>query len=331
VRKSIVGGLLVLLAIGLFAIYSSLFVVYQTEQALVLRFGQPQRVISEPGLHWKMPIADQVVFVDKRILALDSPVQEVIASDQKRLVVDAFARYRITDPLRFYQAAGSIAVADSRLATILNSAVRRVLGEATFLAVVRDQRQQLMSQITQQVNREAQGFGISVVDVRIRRADLPQANSEAIFRRMQTEREQEASQIRAEGEEQARRIRSRADRDAIVIVAEANRESEEVRGDGDAQRAAIFAEAYSLDPEFFSFYRSLLAYDAALSKDGTRFLLTPDSQFFRYFGNGSGTVQTARPPAGGTAAESGGPAVIPQASAGGTTQAPSATGTALAQ
>lgn len=330
-RKSIFGGLLVLLAIGLFAIYSALFVVYQTEQALVLRFGQPQRVISEPGLHWKMPIADQVVFVDKRILDLDSPVQEVIASDQKRLVVDAFARYRITDPLRFYQAAGSIAVVDSRLATILNSAVRRVLGDATFLAVVRDQRQQLMSQITQQVNREAQSFGITVVDVRIRRADLPQANSEAIFRRMQTEREQEASQIRAEGEEQARRIRSRADRDAIVIVAEANRESEEVRGDGDAQRAAIFAQAYSLDPEFFSFYRSLLAYDTSLTREGTRFLLSPDSQFFRYFGNGAGTVQAARPPAAGVAPAGDAPAVAPQAPAGGTTEAPSATGTASAQ
>jgi len=285
-RRSLVGGFLVLIVIALIALWSSLFTVYQTENALVLRFGEPQRVIiNDPGLHWKVPIADSVVFVDNRILDLDSPVQEVIASDQKRLVVDAFARYRITDPLRFYQSAGSISQASSRLATVLNSAVRRVLGDATFFAVVRDDRPQLMSQINQQVNREAQSFGITVVDVRIRRADLPQANSEAIYRRMQTERQQEASQIRAEGEEEARRIRSRADRDATVVVAEANRESEEIRGDGDAERSAIFAAAFTKDPDFFAFYRSMQAYDAALARQDTRFLLSPNSDFFRYFGS----------------------------------------------
>lgn len=290
-KRSLFGGFLVLIAIALFAIYSSLFTVYQTENALVLRFGEPQRVIiNDPGLHWKLPIADSVVFVDNRILDLDSPVQEVIASDQKRLVVDAFARYRITDPLRFYQSAGSISQASSRLATVLNSAVRRVLGDATFFAVVRDDRPQLMTQITAQVNREAQSFGITVEDVKIRRADLPQANSEAIFRRMQTERQQEAAQIRAEGGEEARRIRSRADRDSIVIVAEANRESEEIRGDGDAERSAIFAEAFNKDPDFFAFYRSMQAYDEALAKQDTRFLLSPNSDFFRYFGSPSGVV-----------------------------------------
>jgi modulator of FtsH protease HflC len=295
-RRSILGGILVLIAIALFALYSSLFTVYQTEQALVLRFGEPQRVITSPGLHWKVPIADQVIFIDKRILDLDSPVQEVIASDQKRLVVDAFARYRITNALRFYQAVGSIEVADSRLATVLNSAVRRVLGDATFFAVVRDQRPELMTQITEQVNREAQSFGITVIDVKIRRADLPQANSEAIFRRMQTERQQEASQIRAEGEEEARRIRSRADRDAIVVVAEANRESEEIRGDGDAERSIIFADAFGKDPDFFAFYRSMQAYDAALTKGDTRFLLSPESDFFRYFSSPTGPGATAPPP-----------------------------------
>lgn len=290
-RRSVLGGILVLLVIALFALYSSLFTVYQTQQALVLRFGEPQRVIDQPGLHWKVPIADQVVLIDKRILDLDSPAQEVIASDQKRLVVDAFARYRITDPLRFYQAVGTIAVADSRLATVLNSAVRRVLGEATFFAVVRDQRPQLMTEITQQANHEAQSFGITIVDVRIRRADLPQANSEAIFRRMQTEREQEAAQIRAVGEEEARRIRANADRESTIVVAEANRESEQIRGDGDAERSAIFAAAYGIDTDFFAFYRSMLAYDQAFAEEDTRFLLSPDSEFFRYFGSALGSSE----------------------------------------
>jgi membrane protease subunit HflC len=212
-------------------------------------------------------------------------------------VVDAFARYRITNPLRFYQSAGSINQASSRLAAVLNSAVRRVLGDATFFAVVRDDRPELMALITEQVNREAQSFGINVIDVRIRRADLPQANSEAIYRRMQTERQQEASQIRAEGEEEARRIRARSDRDSIVIVAEANRDSEQIRGEGDAERNAIFAEAFNQDPDFFAFYRSMQAYDQALAQQDTRFLLSPNSDFFRYFGTPFGSER--RPGIGG--------------------------------
>ena len=291
-RRSLIGGFLALVAIALLAVYASIFTVYQTENALILRFGQAQRVIiNDPGLHWKVPFADRVVFVDNRILDLDSPAQEVIASDQKRLVVDAFARFRITDPLLYYQSTqASIRDAQSRLSTFLNSAVRRVLGDASFFAVVRDDRPQLMSEITQQVNREAQSLGITVVDVRIRRADLPQANSEAVFRRMQTEREQEAAQIRAEGAEQARRIRSRADRDSTVIIAEANRDAEQVRGEGDAERSAIFAAAYNKDPDFFAFYRSMQAYDQALAQQDTRFLLTPNSDFFRYFGSPLGDM-----------------------------------------
>ncbi len=284
-RPTYFGGILVLLVLALGVLYSSAFTVYQTENALVLRFGEVQReIIKNPGLHWKVPFADRVVYVDNRILDLDSPVQEVIASDQKRLVVDAFARYRISNPLEFYRSVGSISAANSRLASFLNSALRRVLGDASFFAVVRDDRPQLMAQITEQTNREAQSLGVTVVDVRIRRADLPQANSEAIFRRMQTERQQEAAQIRAEGEEQARRIRATADRQATVIVAEANRESEEIRGDGDAERSAIFADAYNKDPGFFAFYRSMQAYDLALGRSDTRFLLSPNSDFFRYFG-----------------------------------------------
>lgn len=293
-RPTYFGGILVLIVVALVVLYNSVFTVYQTENALVLRFGDVRReIINDPGLHWKVPFADRVVFLDNRILDLDSPVQEVIASDQKRLVVDAFARYKITDPLQFYRSVQTISAADSRLASFLNSALRRVLGDASFFAVVRDDRAQLMSQITEQTNREAKSLGIEVVDVRIRRADLPQANSEAIFRRMQTERQQEAAQIRAEGEEQARRIRATADRQATVIVAEANRESEEIRGDGDAERSAIFAEAYNKDPDFFAFYRSMQAYDQALGREDTRFLLSPKSDFFRYFGTSLGRTGSA--------------------------------------
>jgi len=296
VRTTYFGGILVLLVLALIVLYNSAFTVYQTENALVLRFGDVRReIINDPGLHWKVPFADRIVFVDNRILDLDSPVQEVIASDQKRLVVDAFARYRIDKPVEFYKSAGTISAANSRLASYLNSALRRVLGDATFFAVVRDDRPQLMAQITAQTNREAQSLGIKVVDVRIRRADLPQANSEAIFKRMQTERQQEASQIRAEGEEQSRRIRATAERQATVIVAEADRESEETRGDGDAQRSVIFAEAYNKDPDFFGFYRSMQAYDTALTQSDTRFLLSPSSDFFRYFGSPMGR---AKPGAG---------------------------------
>jgi membrane protease subunit HflC len=282
-------GLVIIAAIGIIA-YLSLFVVHQTEQALVLRFGEPVRVVLTPGLYTKLPLIDNVTLIDKRILDLDSPPLEIIASDQKRLVVDAFGRYKVTDPLRFFQSVGSITVADQRLSTLLNSAVRQVLGEATFETVVRDQRDALMERITERVNREATSLGIEVVDVRIRRADLPQANSQAIYQRMQTERQREATEIRAQGEQAARRIRAEADRAATVIVAEANRESEQIRGDGDAARTTIFAEAYGADPEFFDFYRSMVAYQNGLKPGTTRMLLSPDSEFFRYFNDATGAA-----------------------------------------
>ena len=286
--KSFLGGLLLIVAAAVFILYNALFTVHQTQQALVLQFGETKRQISEPGLAWKIPFVQNVVFFDRRILDLDSPAQEVIAADQKRLVVDAFARYRIENSLRFYQSVGTVGIANSRLSTLLNSAVRRVLGEASFTAVVRDDRPDLMLRIRQQMDDEAEKFGIDIVDVRIRRADLPEANSQAIYSRMQTARQREAAEIRAEGEEAARRIRSRADRTATVIIAEANRESEELRGDGDAARASIFAEAYGKDQEFFSFYRSMLAYESGIASGDTRMVLTPKSEFFRYFGNSSG-------------------------------------------
>jgi membrane protease subunit HflC len=273
----------VVVAVAAIILYSALFSVYQTQQALVLRFGEPVRVIEQPGLNVKIPLVDSVILIDKRILDLENPSQEVIAADQKRLVVDAFARYRIINPLRFYQSVGSVEAANSRLATVLNSALRRVLGESTFIQVVRDERENLMARIRDQVNREAAGFGISVIDVRIRRADLPEANSQAVFQRMQTERQREASEIRAQGAEAGQTIRARADRDSTIIVAEANAAADKLRGEGEAQSNEIFAQAYGQDMSFFDFYRTMQAYETSLKAGDTRMLLTPDSSFFRFF------------------------------------------------
>jgi membrane protease subunit HflC len=294
--KGIAGVLAVLIAIGVFVAYTAVFFVQQTEQALVLRFGEPIRVVTAPGIQYKVPFVDTVIYIDKRILDLDNPAQEVIASDQKRLVVDAFARYRITDPLRFYQSIGTIPAANSQLATILNSALRRVLGESTFIQVVRDERSNLMGRIRDQLNREAQNYGIDVVDVKIRRADLPEANSQAIFQRMQTERQREAAEIRAQGAEQAQRTRARSDRDVTVLLAEANSKSEQVRGEGDGERNRIFAEAYGRDADFFGFYRSMQAYENGLKGGDTRLLIAPDSDFFRYFNSSSGQAPGAAAP-----------------------------------
>ncbi len=287
----------ILIAVGvLFVVtaYLTLFTVYQTQQALVLEFGKPKRVIKDAGLNWKVPFIQNVEFFDKRILDLDATSQEAIASDQKRLVVDAFLRYRIVDPLRFYQTVRDERIARQRLSTILESSLRRVLGESSFIAVVRDKREALMKRITQQVNANAEDFGIEIVDVRIKRADLPEANSQAIFRRMQTEREQEAAQIRAQGEEVARRIRAEADRDVTVLKAEATRESEVLRGQGDAERNSIFNKAFSKDPDFFGFYRSMQAYEAGLKSSDTRMLLSPNTEFFRYFNDPAGLRENGK-------------------------------------
>lgn len=283
-RLGIAGGVvLVLLLAALVLGYSSLFTVYQTQQALVVRLGQPVRVVTEPGLHVKMPLIDSVIAIDKRILDLENPAQEVIASDQKRLVVDAFARYRIREPLRFYQTVNTIAGANSQLSILLNSALRRVLGEATLTNVVRDERAQLMARVREQLDREAAVYGIAVVDVRIRRADLPDQNSQAVYQRMQTERQREAAEFRAQGSQRSQEIRSKADRDVTVLLAEATSQAEQLRGEGDAERNRIFAEAFSRDPDFFAFYRSMQAYEAGLRHNDTRMVLQPDSEFFRYF------------------------------------------------
>ncbi len=302
-RRGIFGGLgLIVIAVIAFLLYLSMFIVDPTEEALVLRFGevvspigQPRKAIEEPGLYWRLPLVDNVEYFDKRILDLDSPPLEIIASDQKRLVVDAFGRYKIIDPLKFFQSVGTIQVAESRLSVILNSAVRRVLGDASFIQLVRDQRAELMSKITAQVGREALGLGIQMIDVKIRSADLPEANSQAIYQRMQTERQRQATEIRAQGEQAARRIRAEADRQATVIVADANGESERLRGEGEAKVNEIYAKAFSKDPEFFDFYRSMQAYQAGLKSSDTRLVLSPNSEFFKYFGNSSGAPAAAGP------------------------------------
>ena len=286
--KALSAILAVLAALAAIAGYSSVFFVHQAQQALVLRLGEPRRVITEAGLQYKLPLVESVIYIDKRILDLDNPAQEIIASDQKRLVVDAFARYKIVDPLKFFQSVGTIDGANSRLATVLNSALRRVLGELTFIQVVRDERAGLMTRIREQVDREAASFGITVVDVRIRRADLPDANSQAVFQRMQTERQREAAEIRAQGAQLAQTIRARAERDATVIVAEATQRGDQARGEGEGERNRIFAEAFGKDPDFFAFYRSMQAYEAGLKQNDTRLLLAPDSEFFRYFGDPAG-------------------------------------------
>jgi membrane protease subunit HflC len=293
--KSPVTGIVALIALLVVVIvgYSSVFTVDQTEQALVVRLGDPQPPITTPGLHFKAPFIDTVIPIDKRILDLENPSQEVIASDQKRLVVDAFARYRIKDALRFYQSIGSIQAANIQLTTILNASLRRVLGEVTFIQVVRDEREALMNRIRDQVDKEAAAYGIQVVDVRIRRADLPEQNSQAVYQRMQTERQREAAEFRAQGGQKAQEIRSNADREATVIVAEANSTAEQVRGEGDGERNRLFAEAYGKDPDFFSFYRSMTAYENGLKSNDTRFLLRPDSEFFRFFGGPSGAPAAA--------------------------------------
>ena len=274
----------VIIVIG-FAIYLSLFVVKEINQAIVLQFGDPKKIISTPGLQVKIPFIQNVVFLDRRILSLDPAPEEVIASDQKRLIVDAFARFQIVDPLKFYISVGNERVARSRLATIINSRIRNVLGKQELQTLLSEDRSKQMSLIQEGVNNEAENFGIKIVDVRIKRANLPQANSNAIFRRMQTEREREAKEFRARGAEMAVTITSTADKDVTVILADAQKKSEIMKGEGDGARNKIFADAYGQDPEFFAFYRSMQAYERSLIGGETSLILSPDSEFFKFFGN----------------------------------------------
>ena len=277
-------------------VYSALFTVYQTEQALVLRLGQPIRAVTQAGLNLRIPLIDSVVYIDHRILDLENPAQEVIASDQTRLVIDAFARYRINDALKFYQTIGLVEDANTRLSILLNSALRRVLGEAIATDIVRDKRSQLMALVRGQLENEAKFFGIAVVDVRIKHANLPPQNSQAVYQRMQTERQRQAAAFRAQGSQRSLEIRAKADRDATILIAQATAAGEQVRGDGDAARNRIYATAYERDPEFFAFYRTMQAYENALPVRNTRMLLTPNSDFFRYFGDPMGKLRQPKEP-----------------------------------
>jgi len=277
--------LLPVIIVAGFTIYLSLFTVKEINQAIVLQFGDPKRVIAEPGLQVKIPFIQNVVFIDRRILSLDPQPEEVIASDQKRLIVDAYARFKIVDPLKFYISVGDERVARSRLATIINSRLRSVLGRQSLATLLSEDRAKQMAIIQEGVNNEAKKFGIRIIDVRIKRADLPQANSEAIYKRMQTEREREAKEFRARGAEMAVTITSTADKEVTVLLANAKKQSEIMKGEGDGKRNKIFAEAFGKDPEFFSFYRAMQAYETALIGGETSLILSPDSDFFKFFGN----------------------------------------------
>jgi len=265
--------------------YLSLFTVKEINQAIVLQFGNPKKVITTAGLQWKIPFVQNVVFLDRRILSLDPTPEEVIASDQKRLIVDAYSRFKIIDPLKFYISVGNEMVARSRLATIINSRIRNVLGKQSLATLLSEERGRQMAIIQEGVNEEAKKFGIIIIDVRIKRADLPQANSEAIYKRMQTEREREAKEFRARGAEMAVTITSTADKEVTVILANADKQSEIMKGEGDGIRNKIFADAFGQDPEFFSFYRAMQAYEKALIGGETTMILSPDSDFFKFFGS----------------------------------------------
>ncbi len=269
--------------LAIFVAAGSMFTVAQTEQALVLQFGNPVAGVTEPGLHFKIPFIENVVLFDKRILNVETPTEEVLASDSTRVEVDSFLRYRISDPLKFYQTVGTVERADSQLGFILNSAVRRVLGDADLTQIVSGEREVLMGRIRDQVNQQSGKLGVVAVDVRIRRADLPEQISEKVFSRMQSEWAREAALYRAQGVEQAQKITATADRDAVVLRADAQRQADQIRGQGDAERNRIFAEAYGKDPDFFAFYRSMQAYETGLKAGDTRFVLTPKSAFFRFF------------------------------------------------
>ncbi len=288
--RSILIALAILVAIAGFLGVSAIFTVDERQQALVLRFGDPRRVVSEPGINVKVPFLDNVIYIDKRILDYDAPPEEMIFADKKRLVVDAFTRFKIVDPLLFVQSSTTEAAARLTLGNYVNSALRKVLGEVELLAILSEERAGLMVDIRGLVNENAERLGIEIVDVRIKRADLPDANSQAVYNRMKAEREREAREARAKGDELAQKIKADAERQRTVLLAEANKKGNILRGEGDAIRNRVFAEAYRKDPEFFAFYRSLEAYKIALTSNDTTMVLSPDSEFFRYFNDIFGLI-----------------------------------------
>lgn len=316
-------GLVIVAAAVIVGLYASVFTVGQMQQALVLQFGRVRAVLNQtgenrPGLYFKVPFVDSVVIFDKRVLDLDLPVQTLLTADRQNLEVDAFARYRITDPLKFYQSVGNIALANQRLGSFTNSSLRNVLARSSRDAIVRTERAKLMNVVQEDVNKQAKGLGVEIVDLRITRVDLPAKNSSAVYDRMTSERKREAADIRANGDQIAVTIKAKADRDVTVILAEANQKAEQLRGEGDAEKNRILAEAYSKDADFFSFYRSMQAYEQGLKSQDTRLIISPNSEFFRYFSDprgrgpasGTGRASTPKPDAdpGTTTGSTGGAA-----------------------
>lgn len=283
---------LLVFGVLLLGLYSSLFTVNQTQQALVLQFGEPKRIIQEPGLAFKIPFIQDAVYYESRVLSLiPQDAEEIILADQKRLQVDAYARYRIEDPLLFFQTVRNEFGARARLESIIDSSVRRVLGKETLASILTGEREGINGSIRDEVNQSVKSLGIEIIDVRLRRADYPQATSQNIFNRMKSEREREAKEFRATGEEEAQKIRADAEKTRTVIVAEAKREAQEVRGQGDSEAIRIYAESFGRDPEFFAFYRSMEAYRKSIGESGTSMVLSPNSSFFRYFKDKDGEVQ----------------------------------------
>ncbi|MFA7431655.1 MAG: protease modulator HflC [Rhodospirillaceae bacterium] len=296
-RLAILG---VIALVAFILLSSAIYTVHQTQQAIVLQFGNPVRVVKDPGMHFKLPFVQNVEFYDKRVLALNPPSQEVPLIDQKRIIVDSFLRYQIVEPLEFYKTVRNEIALRDRFGAILNSVVRDTLGESDLQDLLTERRGEVMQTITTTVRRRASEFGINVVDVRIGRTDLPQETSQSVYNRMRSSRIAEAAQLRAQGEELKARIQAEADRDRTIILAEAERTAEILRGEGDAQRNTILGEAYGQDPEFFRFYRSMEAYREALGEGSTTMVLSPTSEFFRYFnlapdktGTGGGTARPA--------------------------------------
>ena len=280
-KKNII---LVVILLGiLVGVYNTIFFVEQRIQAIVLQFGEPVKVIQEPGLNYKIPFAQNVIKFDKRILLFDNNAEEIIAADKKRLIVDAFVRYSIIDPLKYYQTVRFENALNNRLGSVVNNSLRAVLGRVPLSAVISDRREELMAEVTVLVSGRATQFGIKIQEVRIKKADLPSENSEAIYRRMQAE-----AQIRAVGEEKSRVIKAEAEKNKTVILAEAKRDGEILRGQGDAEKNRILGEAFNQDPNFFSFYRAMQAYSKALTEGDTTMVLSPKGEFFEFFGDAEG-------------------------------------------
>jgi modulator of FtsH protease HflC len=284
---------IVVIALGIVA-FSAIFTVHQTKQVLLLQFGQPIRVVKEPGLNFKLPFVQNVVEYERRILSFDPPAETVILSDQKRMIVDAFVRYRINDPLKFYQTVRSEAGVLSRLNGVVDSSLRQVLGNVTLLTVLSEERTKIMSNIQKSVDEVAKRFGIGIIDVRLRRADLPDQAAQAIYARMRSEREREAREARAQGFEKAQQIRSSAERERTVLLAEAEKQAEITRGVGDKTAIKIYADAFGGDPDFYAFYRSLQSYRKAFAGDDTTMVLSPDGEFFRFFGSIGGRLKPGK-------------------------------------